>query len=322
MAAASTESYPELHIFKYGQVTPVTIWHNSNTDEKVDLLTSLFNGIRWSYTGEMKTAESEKVDSLWYQYFLEEVSKLPEFDEILHKTLIANSGDPWFPIDQHRILVNITLENARTIVAKNFDMVNEMAPHWWSFSHNVNEVFFVDHTKRIFAKSLHYTGGFITKRGSEVHITWDKQFNLKKIEKTLIALRIPHKKNVLTQEEYHNLMSVTAVSMGAMIYTRLPTYDFKTLPIGFDKMIIPINHDDVDALTLSILHNINYTICCAVCMKKGELKRCRCQRAFYCGAVCQRADWANHKKICSARTKNANPTHRLVDEPAPSPSEV
>ena len=38
---------------------------------------------------------------------------------------------------------------------------------------------------------------------------------------------------------------------------------------------------------------------CPVCNAHGA-KRCgRCKRVWYCGQVCQRSDWSNHKKTCS-----------------------
>eukprot|EP01006_Ploeotia_vitrea_P044806 TRINITY_DN66868_c3_g1_i5.p1 TRINITY_DN66868_c3_g1~~TRINITY_DN66868_c3_g1_i5.p1 ORF type:complete len:334 (-),score=28.99 TRINITY_DN66868_c3_g1_i5:254-1255(-) len=39
---------------------------------------------------------------------------------------------------------------------------------------------------------------------------------------------------------------------------------------------------------------------CGVCEKYGELKCSRCQKAFYCSADCQKADWKLHKKTCQA----------------------
>lgn len=41
--------------------------------------------------------------------------------------------------------------------------------------------------------------------------------------------------------------------------------------------------------------------CCGHCRNnKDEMKQCtRCKSIYYCDVTCQKADWLNHKKVCS-----------------------
>jgi hypothetical protein len=50
-----------------------------------------------------------------------------------------------------------------------------------------------------------------------------------------------------------------------------------------------------------------YTASCGTCQNKGaevNLSTCaRCGKAYYCSAACQKQDWKQHKKTCSADAK-------------------
>jgi hypothetical protein len=49
------------------------------------------------------------------------------------------------------------------------------------------------------------------------------------------------------------------------------------------------------------MHSARLQACCALCRKLTETKACgRCHFTRYCGADCQRRDWARHKKECMA----------------------
>jgi hypothetical protein len=53
-----------------------------------------------------------------------------------------------------------------------------------------------------------------------------------------------------------------------------------------------------------------YTLQCACCQKQGaagvKLLACsRCMKTYYCSAACQKHDWKQHKKTCSAAADQA-----------------
>jgi hypothetical protein len=57
------------------------------------------------------------------------------------------------------------------------------------------------------------------------------------------------------------------------------------------------NNKDTDATTMTALTR------CTVCRTFTSMKCQRCKQACYCSKDCQRADWKQHKKICSANTR-------------------
>ena len=58
---------------------------------------------------------------------------------------------------------------------------------------------------------------------------------------------------------------------------------------------------DIENLIQSSLKDLSV---CPVCLKSSEhlLSCARCRSTSYCGAVCQRKDWPNHKKKCAPAT--------------------
>ena len=62
---------------------------------------------------------------------------------------------------------------------------------------------------------------------------------------------------------------------------------------------VPIEERE-EAVTFIRAHGTLYRFdkLCALCGKTGDLLKCPCKRVRYCGAECQRAHWAEHRRSC------------------------
>lgn len=57
----------------------------------------------------------------------------------------------------------------------------------------------------------------------------------------------------------------------------------------------------MEALAIVVKYQKN---CCDKCKKrKIDLQRCPCNTVKYCNRECQRDHWADHKKVCTAKSK-------------------
>lgn len=64
----------------------------------------------------------------------------------------------------------------------------------------------------------------------------------------------------------------------------------------------PLDHAAAGGFEAALLAEAAKTKRCAVCGAGGNLKKCsRCKAVSYCGADCQRAHWAVHKRSCRQR---------------------
>lgn len=133
----------------------------------------------------------------------------------------------------------------------------------------------------------------------------DDQFDVASYEKLIdsIIRRLIRRKNPKNIKQYTQQLDKFIVEcLMKFPYTQLAIFKTMTFALSKSKAgdtwAYPI-------LTQTILNGSGTlgrtTECCIVCDEQDKNKKCsNCKEVYYCGPVCQQADWFQHKKICQS----------------------